>query len=103
MRANMNLPRASSIVGQPAFVSRSCGDPYDPLSHADVMSFSGGNTLVMTFSMGTKSLMGSPPVSSLISIQMKMGTCLGCAPDQLDTTPRHASSAAQVLFGSMML
>src|SRR3954468_14194688 len=103
MMANTPRARAPARVRQPVFVIRSCGDAYDPLSQADVMSLSFGNALVMTFSTGTKSLMGSPPVSSFSSNQMKMGTCVGCAPDQVATMPRHASNVGQVLFGSMTL
>src|SRR5450432_1270466 len=101
MIENMILPCASWRVGQPLFRILSCGDAYAPRNHADVMSCSFGNTFKMAVSMGTRSLMGCPPVSSFSSNQMKMGVCLGWAPDQVDTPTRQSCRVAQVLFGSM--
>src|SRR5258708_37564821 len=103
MIENMIRPRASSMVGQPAIMILSWGEAYVLRSHADVMSCSFGNTFKIVVSIGTRSVIDSPPVSSFSSNQMKMGTCLGCACDQVATMPRQASSVGQVLFGSMML
>src|SRR5260370_42170753 len=93
----MILPRASSTVGQPALVMRSCGEANVPRNQVGVIKRSRGRTRRTAVSTDTMSLIGIPPVSSLISSQMQIGTWRGGAADQVATMFRQLSSFLQGL------
>ena len=92
-----------ATVGQPALTMRSCGEANVPRNQVGVIKRSRARTRRTTVSTETMSLIGIPPVSSLISSQMKIGTWRGWALDQVATMFRQLSSFLQVLPESMVV